>query len=75
MTIGAVGKGKPNIEEILKADTSVEVPEGWCIGEVKDPEFIHKIVEDARKHPCHTSYAAKLISEDTVNGIRKLMNN
>lgn len=68
MNIGAISKGKPNIEEILKADTSVEVPEGWHIGEVKSDE-IKDIFLNMHHIPAKTSFAAKDISEMIINKV------
>lgn len=70
MNIGVVSKGKPNIKEILKADTSVEVPEGWHIGEVKSDEM-KDIFLSMHHIPTKTSFAAKDVSETTINKIQR----
>lgn len=68
----AVGKGRPNIEEILKADIKVEVPEGWHIGEVKSDEMIDLFLS-IHHLPAKTSFAAMPLSEETTNKIKELM--
>lgn len=69
MHIGVVSKGKPNIEEILKANVKVEVPEGWHIGEVKSDEM-KDLFLDLHRISAKTSVAAKDVSETTINKIK-----
>lgn len=69
MHIGVVSKGKPNIEEILKANVKVEVPEGWHIGEVKSAEM-KDLFLDLHRISAKTSFAAKDVSETTINKIK-----
>ena len=69
MNIGVVSKGKPNIEEILKADTSIEVPGGWHIGEVTSDEM-RDLFLSVHHIPAKTSFAAKEVSETIINKIK-----